>query len=240
MKFPQIVYAESFPQTIKWNFRDTFALLLIPIIFINTCIVGKIFPNIIDVSIADSIFRGILFIAICVLYKTMLVEHWKYFNKAKIKSYLLVFTGAIVLQVIISLTKSILPLGEGSQADDVSIDPNSIPFYTLFIVALGPLFMALIEDIIFRYTLLQKLFISNIIFRVVVILLNSILFGLIHYYNFDGNVIATISFMAAGLFLNLIYIWTRNIWHVLLIHFVNNAVLSLGGVILLKVVTELS
>ncbi|MFW1753918.1 type II CAAX prenyl endopeptidase Rce1 family protein, partial [Acinetobacter wanghuae] len=44
----------------------------------------------------------------------------------------------------------------------------------------------------------------------------------------------------AGLFLNLIYVWTRNIWHVLLIHFMNNAVLSLGGVILLKAVTMLT
>lgn len=46
--------------------------------------------------------------------------------------------------------------------------------------------------------------------------------------------------MSAGLFLNLIYLWTRNIWHVLLIHFLNNAVLSVGGILLLKLVQTLT
>lgn len=70
----------------------------------------------------------------------------------------------------------------------------------------------------------------------ILIMLNSILFGLIHFHNFDGNLVATISFMSAGLFLNLIYLCTRNIWHVLLIHFLNNAVLSVGGILLLKLI----
>ncbi len=34
------------------------------------------------------------------------------------------------------------------------IDPNSIAFFSLLIISLGPLFTALLEDIIFRYTLL--------------------------------------------------------------------------------------
>ena len=146
----------------------------------------------------------------------------------------LVIVGAVLLQAVISLTRSILPVGASREAES-AIDPNSIAFISLLIISLGPLFTALLEDIIFRYTLLQKLFVSPWLWRVVLVLLNSILFGLIHYYNFDGNLVATVSFMAAGLFLNLIYLWVRNIWHVLLIHFVNNAVLSLGGVILLKI-----
>ncbi len=130
-------------------------------------------------------------------------------------------------------TRSLLPVGESIEKES-TIDPNTIAFFSLLIISLGPLFTALLEDIIFRYTLLQKLFVQPWLWRVILVLLNSILFGLIHYHNFDGDLIATISFMVAGLFLNLIYLWTRNIWHVLLIHFVNNAVLSLGGVILLK------
>jgi uncharacterized protein len=239
MKFSKIVQAESFPQTIHWQLRDTFALLMIPLIFINSWLAAKLFVDPVNIAFADSFFRGILFLAICFIYKSMLVEHWQYFNKAKFKSWALVIVGAILLQVIISLVKSVLPI-QPSTEEKEGVDPASIAFFTVLFISLGPLFTALIEDIVFRYTLLQKLFIPVIWIRILVVALNSIIFGLIHYNNFDGNILATTSFMVAGLFLNLIYIWTKNIWHVLLIHFVNNAVLSLGGIILLKIVTTLS
>ena len=169
----------------------------------------------------------------------MLFDHWQKYKQAFLRSTVLVIVGAVLLQVIISVTRSILPVGSSSETES-SIDPNSIAFISLLMISLGPLFTALLEDIIFRYTLLQKLFVKPWLWRIVLVLLNSILFGLIHYYNFDGNLIATISFMAAGLFLNLIYLWTRNIWHVLLIHFVNNAVLSLGALILLEILQKLN
>ncbi|WP_111885383.1 CPBP family intramembrane glutamic endopeptidase [Acinetobacter sp. CFCC 11171] len=233
MTFTQLVRAESFPTHIYWQWRDTFALCILPLILFNSYVLDQFFGVSAQVALGDSIFRGILFIAVCWLYKTMLYTHWQKYKQAFWRSSLLVVVGAVVLQVVISFTRSLLPVGESIEKES-TIDPNMIAFFSLLIISLGPLFTALLEDIIFRYTLLQKLFVQPCLWRVILVLLNSILFGLIHYHNFDGDLIATISFMAAGLFLNLIYLWTRNIWHVLLIHFVNNAVLSLGGVILLK------
>ncbi|WP_180113376.1 CPBP family intramembrane glutamic endopeptidase [Acinetobacter sp. YH12073] len=233
MTFTQLVRAESFPTHIYWQWRDTFALCILPLILFNSYVLDQFFGVSAQVALGDSIFRGILFIAVCWLYKTMLYTHWQKYKQAFWRSSLLVVVGAVALQVVISFTRSLLPVGENIEKES-TIDPNTIAFFSLLIISLGPLFTALLEDIIFRYTLLQKLFVQPWLWRVILVLLNSILFGLIHYHNFDGDLIATISFMAAGLFLNLIYLWTRNIWHVLLIHFVNNAVLSLGGVILLK------
>ncbi|WP_180163252.1 CPBP family intramembrane glutamic endopeptidase [Acinetobacter sp. YH12069] len=233
MTFTQLVRAESFSTHISWQWRDTFALCILPLILLNSYVLDQFFGVSAQVALGDSIFRGILFIAVCWLYKTMLYTHWQKYKQAFWRSSLLVVVGAVVLQVVISFTRSLLPVGESIEKES-TIDPNTIAFFSLLIISLGPLFTALLEDIIFRYTLLQKLFVQPWLWRVILVLLNSILFGLIHYHNFDGDLIATISFMAAGLFLNLIYLWTRNIWHVLLIHFVNNAVLSLGGVILLK------
>ena len=233
MTFTQLVRAESFPTHISWQWRDTFALCILPLILFNSYVLDQFFGVSAQVALGDSIFRGILFIAVCWLYKTMLYTHWQKYKQAFWRSSLLVVVGAVALQVVISFTRSLLPVGESIEKES-TIDPNTIAFFSLLIISLGPLFTALLEDIIFRYTLLQKLFVQPWPWRVILVLLNSILFGLIHYHNFDGDLIATISFMAAGLFLNLIYLWTRNIWHVLLIHFVNNAVLSLGGVILLK------
>lgn len=233
MTFTQLVRAESFPTHISWQWRDTFALCILPLILLNSYVLDQFFGVSAQVALGDSIFRGILFIAVCWLYKTMLYTHWQKYKQAFWRSSLLVVVGAVALQVVISFTRSLLPVGENIEKES-TIDPNTIAFFSLLIISLGSLFTALLEDIIFRYTLLQKLFIQPWLWRVILVLLNSILFGLIHYHNFDGDLIATISFMVAGLFLNLIYLWTRNIWHVLLIHFVNNAVLSLGGVILLK------
>ncbi|OTG80838.1 CPBP family intramembrane metalloprotease [Acinetobacter sp. ANC 5054] len=234
MNFTQLVRAESFPQHISWQWRDTFTLCIVPLIFMNSWLMDKFFGLSVNAGIGDSVFRGILFFTVCWLYKTMLFEHWQKYKQAFWRSTLLVIAGAVLLQVVISLTRSALPLGQAAEQKE-SMDPNSIAFISLLIMSLGPLFTALLEDIIFRYTLLQKLFVSPWIWRVLLVLLNSILFGLIHFHNFDGNLVATISFMVAGLFLNVIYLWTRNIWHVLLIHFFNNALLSLGGLILLKI-----
>ncbi|MCL6236263.1 CPBP family intramembrane metalloprotease [Acinetobacter sp. ANC 5579] len=233
MTFTLLVRAESFPTHIYWQWRDTFALCILPLILFNSYVLDQFFGVSAQVALGDSIFRGILFIAVCWLYKTMLYTHWQKYKQAFWRSSLLVVVGAVVLQVLISFTRSLLPVGESIEKES-TIDPNTIAFFSLLIISLVPLFTALLEDIIFRYTLLQKLFVQPWLWRVILVLLNSILFGLIHYHNFDGDLIATISFMAAGLFLNLIYLWTRNIWHVLLIHFLNNAVLSLGAVILLK------
>ncbi|MFW1753406.1 type II CAAX prenyl endopeptidase Rce1 family protein [Acinetobacter wanghuae] len=198
MKFQEIVRAENFPNQISWQLKDSFALLVIPLIFINAWLASLIFTDQMNIAIADSFFRGILFLILCVIYKSMLIEHWSYFNKAKWKSWVVVIIGAVLLQVMISLTKSILPISATSESFEKSIDPQSIAFFTLLFISLGPLFMALIEDIVFRYTLLHKLFIPNILFRIVVVLLNSIVFGLIHYHNFGGYLIATSSFMVAG------------------------------------------
>lgn len=233
MHFLQKVRAENFPEKIIWGWKDTFAVSILPLIVINGLILEKIFGISIAVSLGDAIFRGLLFISVCYLYKDILLTHWQKYQQTFWRSSIWVVVGAILLQVVISLTRQFLPLGE-RQEERPYIEPEQIAFLSLLIISFGPLFTALLEDIVFRYTLLQKLFIQPWLWRMVLIMLNSILFGLIHYHNFDGNLVATISFMSAGLFLNLIYLWTRNIWHVLLIHFLNNAVLSLGGVLLLK------
>lgn len=235
MRFINIVRAEHFPEKIVWGRKDSFVICILPLILLNTFIIEKFSTSLVLAALGDSIFRGMLFVWVFYLYKDMLFEHWRKYRTAFWRSSLLVIIGAISLQVVISVTRHFLPVIHSGVEDKPQLESANIAFVHLLIIGLGPLFTALLEDIIFRYTLLQKLFIQPWIWRIVLILLNSVLFGLIHYYNFDGNLIATISFMMAGLFLNVIYLWTRNLWHVLLIHFLNNAVLSIGAVIVLEI-----
>lgn len=237
--------AESFPQKIEFSVRDYIALLFVPLIFL----MGYFFTGVlkmepINAALADSLFRAFLFVLICFIYGHLLSSHWKKFQNSKWQSWLLVIIGGIVLQILISLSRQLLP-DEGTTTEIAKnamlTDEKGIPKPSLiiFIIALGPVFTSLIEDIVFRYTLLGKFFIPGKVWRVILVLLNSVVFGLIHFNNFGGNILATTSFMTAGLFLNLVYLWTKNIWHVLLIHAVNNFVLSVLGLLILWLISAL-
>ena len=75
MIFTDAVRAEQFPNRIHWQWRDTFAICIIPLIFLNGYVLESLFGTSVNTAIGDSIFRGILFIVVCALYKRMLIEH---------------------------------------------------------------------------------------------------------------------------------------------------------------------
>ena len=230
--FIQRVSAENFPVKIQWTTRDSLVLLIIPMTLMLGYLLTALDVSKLHVAVVDTLLRGLLFTILCVAYRSMLRHHWQKFCQAFWRSILLVMIGGVLIQVIISMTRSLLPISLETQYDS-SEQAVTLSFISQLFISFAPLFTALIEDIIFRYTLLQKLFVKPLIWRIFIVLANSILFGLIHFQNFSGNLTATISFMSAGLFLNLIYLWTKNIWHVLLIHFLNNTVLSLLASIVL-------
>ena len=236
--FRQRVRAEHWPNRLRWGLRDAFALLMLPLMLLLPACLSALFPLSPAFLInGDVVLRAVLFLALIVLYQDMLAHHWQHFKAGGWRSWALVFSGAIGLQLCISIVKTYLPATAVLGAAEPDIDLPSLGL--MLLLGFGPVLTALIEDIVFRYTLLHKLFTPHRLWRVAVLLGNSVLFGLLHYHNVGGHLLATISFMAAGLYLNLIYVWTRNLWHVLLIHVLNNAALSLGGVVLLMVLQAL-
>lgn len=231
-QFSKLVSAENFLDN-RWAKKDYFALLLVPLIFIVGLTMQYFSTNSLLPAIIDTSLRLMMFVFLIIVYGKMLRQHWNKFKQAWKRSIALVIVGAVVLQIVISSVRSFLPMhGNSSETDIPSlIDPLTASpgmFAVLFYIVLGPIATALIEDIVFRYTLLGKVFQGSMFRKTCILILNSILFGLVHYYNF-GSVIGTIPFMFAGLFLNIIYLWTRNIWHVLLIHAFNNTVLTIGA-----------
>lgn len=187
----------------------------------------------------DTSLRINLFIILCILFNSYLKNEWNKFKKLKYYKWVIILLGAIVLQIIISIIGHYTPtihtneFTNNSSEDIDFLKVSTYVFFMLIYISIGPVVTSLIEDITFRYTLFEKLISNNYIFNSILLICNSILFGVIHYYNFGGHLINTVPYMFAGLFLNCIYLWTRNIWHVLLIHFVNNFVLSFGGILLI-------
>ncbi|MCC5672528.1 CPBP family intramembrane glutamic endopeptidase [Kocuria rhizophila] len=106
--------------------------------------------------------------------------------------------------------------------------------------SLGPTVTALIEDFTFRHALLLRLPVwGRAMPAAALVLVNALVFGLIHVNNVDGHWLLTLSYAGAGLVMNLVYLWTRNIWHVLLMHALNNFLL--GGpltVLLVKLLSD--
>lgn len=142
----------------------------------------------------------------------------------------------ICTQAVISIVGRLIP-GSSAEAvpESTGIDPftaNTSQMVLIVFLTLGPIATAFIEDTVFRHTLLLKLPVwSHPARACLVVVVNAIVFGAIHFHNF-GSFLGTVPYMAAGLCFNLIYLWTRNLWHVLLMHTLNNAILTLGGTIL--------
>ncbi|MGH0421092.1 CPBP family intramembrane glutamic endopeptidase [Bacillus cytotoxicus] len=238
-KFTKLVAAEDFSENV-WTKKDYITLLLIPLIFLAGFITEYFSVKNQLWAIIDTSLRIIMFLFLMVVYAPMLRIHWSKFKLAWKRSVLLIIVGGVLLQILISLIRSLIPGTSTSTRTDVPplIDPLTASpemFMLLIYIALGPIVTGLIEDTVFRYTLLGKILQGGFFRKACIIIGNSILFGLIHYYNF-GSVMDTIPFMFAGLFLNIIYLWTRNIWHVLLIHTVNNTVLTIGALLIIVIV----
>ncbi|MCW1941520.1 hypothetical protein OMD49_27865 [Bacillus anthracis] len=107
--------------------------------------------------------RIIMFILLLAVYAPMLRRHWRKFKLAWKRSVLLIFVGCVLLQIIISLVRSFIPGTSTSTETDVPplIDPLTASpgmFMLLIYISLGPIVTGLIEDTVFRYALLGKIF----------------------------------------------------------------------------------
>jgi membrane protease YdiL (CAAX protease family) len=217
---------------INYGAKEWFSIITIPLVYVSIYLVHLMTDNSLTLEVVDAVLRILIFIILVILFKNLLKEHWHEFRNKSFYKWIFIILGAILLQVIISLASTYLP-----SVDTVPAEPAAGREYDflniswgLYIVlvftSLSPTVTSLIEDIVFKHTLLEKLLSNSVIWNIVLVIVNSIVFGAIHYANFGNSFINTIPYMFAGLFLNLIYLRTRNLWYVLLIHFFNNFILS--------------
>ena len=222
-----------------WSSGDWLAIISIPLIFAANKVAINLAGLSRSVAVVDSLIRVALCVTLLWIYRSMLADHWAKFKAHRWRNIGIVLLGAVTLQVVIMVLGRLLPRPPGSgNSGPVLIDPvtaEGLDIVILFVAALGPLAVVMIEEAVFRHTLLVKLpWWRNRLVAVLGILLNGALFGAIHFYNF-GSFMGTIPYMAVGVLMNLLYLWQRNLWLVMLIHLVNNATLTLGGLILLLI-----
>jgi membrane protease YdiL (CAAX protease family) len=238
LPFREAVRVEELPEHLEWHWIDWVATVTIPLVFATATLTNGLGVSLWTRGFIDLGLRAALCLVLVWAYRRMLARHWQAFNRARWRSLALVVGGAVVMQMIVTGVRSVLPasvIAWGPQAPDdglsAAIDVGSLSVGGLFLftfIALGPLFTAVIEDTVFRHTFLMKIPVwRHAILAVALIIVNGLAFGAVHYYNF-GSFGATLPFAAAGVFFNLVYLWTRNIWHVLGIHLFNNFVLGVA------------
>ncbi|MFC6356400.1 CPBP family intramembrane glutamic endopeptidase [Luethyella okanaganae] len=159
--------------------------------------------------------------------RELLARHWRAFLAVLGRSIGIVLLGMILLLIVTDVVGAALRPFVSNIPETSAAPVASLGFGVLLFASFGPIATALIEDFTFRHTLLMKFPVwGNLAAATLLTLVNAILFGAIHINNFGGQWILTLSFAAAGLLMNLIYLWTRNIWHVLLLHAANNFIIG--------------
>lgn len=211
-----------------WSGRDWVALLAVPAVLLCGWLTSLLSEDVGFRAVTDTVVRIVLFAVLVIANRRLLARHWKAMLKAPWRSAGLIVVGMVAIQVVISLIRALLPAATGSAGETTS-DPESSHIATgvLVFAALGPTVTALIEDFTFRHTLLLKLPVwSTGLLAGALVVVNALVFGLVHFNNFNGQLLLTLSYAGAGLLMNLVYLWTRNIWHVLLMHGLNNFLLA--------------
>ncbi|MDR2976960.1 MAG: CPBP family intramembrane metalloprotease [Streptococcaceae bacterium] len=159
------------------------------------------------------------FLAVILLNRHFLAEQWQIFRKRFWLKLLLAILFVVIAQILLTLVRDGLGLN-AVKADKLSMLEV---FGSLFWSMIPALLAPFTEEIVFRHLLFMKFRASAkpAIFWCLW-LLQSLLFGLIHWVNFNGQILQMVPYMVIGAYFGLIYYFSKNIWQSILTHFIFN------------------
>lgn len=213
-----------------WLFGMTFIIIFI---------VGMLIANYLPINDATKqVFIFIIFLILFVvslrLYGTELKQQWQAF-KAKKVWLKLILSIALVGGIIILLkeVREVLPPGWLNQGN-ADLDGEgmfNLSITTIILSSLQPLLAPFYEEILFRYVMVGRA--SSGGMKVIMLIVQAIIFGLIHTFNFGGNPLATIPYMVVALYFGIIYMIFDNIWMTIIVHWLFNFMNSLLPVLIM-------
>ena len=165
------------------------------------------------------------------LFHDFLKEQWHHYRQKLflrlLVSIILVVGAFLILQVARRMLPSELLQLRTPTGDSLQI---LSPSWTV-LAAVIPFIAPFTEELTFRYLLLGQF--SSKTWRMMMFFVQSILFGLIHWNNFNGNVYAMIPYMVLGLYFGGIYLLSGNIWSSIIVHWMLNTMNSMLPALLL-------
>lgn len=204
--------------------KEFWALLIIPLELIIGNFVGQL--NFINtdknISSAFVIFLSILAFSIMIFaFRKFLISQWLlYWTKWGWLKFIINIGLVYFATFILSLTRTFI--------SSLTVNPKQLLIttgLTLLLNAIPPFLAPFTEELTFRYLLFGKFSKKSI--KWTMFLISSVLFGLIHLANFNGNIIQTIPYMIIGAYFSLIYFFYNNIWGSIFTHWMFNTMNAL-------------
>ncbi|MBO0457469.1 CPBP family intramembrane metalloprotease [Enterococcus hulanensis] len=177
------------------------------------------------------------FVATIYLFHDFLREQWHlYRSRLFLRLLMSIFLTAVAF-LLLRVTREMIPSELLQLRASTNPSPQTLnPSWTV-LAAIIPFIAPFTEELTFRYLLLGKF--SSKFLRVIMLFIQGILFGLIHWTTFNGNVYAMIPYMVLGVYLGLIYLLSKNIWGSIMVHWMFNTMNSMLPALLLLVLNLL-
>ncbi len=196
-----------------------FGMFLLPFIT-QTSLIG--FLKITDMTqlvvLTNFISYVFLMIVVLLMFKSELISDFKRIPSVKhycfgiLKGEALVYGSAVAANLILLY---VFQLSEDSQNQQMI--EQVMATYPLLMASTTVLFAPVIEEVVFRYTIMSRPNLKP----TSALLLSSVLFGLIHVIS-AGDYIYIILYLAMGLALGYVYQRSQNIWYSIGVHFLQN------------------
>lgn len=202
------------------SMKMAFYAILIPIaeLIFGTLLSIPFHSKLVKVIIVDVIFF-LGFLAAIWLFKDVLKRDWKTFKLHFWRGFFLAIGAVVITYLILPVVRMGLNLFIHTSSAAGGLDVLSVQTAGLALVAsLTTLMAPFTEEIVFRHAWFYQWRNRGIVTWLMLIL-SSILFGLFHWNNFNGDVTQMIPYMVVGAWFGLIYYWSKNIWQNILTHF---------------------
>ena len=217
---------------VKFTKKDGLGLLVLPGLMLAGLVIKNVFAsgdNQVLQAAVTALSAALALTLLLFFQGEVLQTAWQTYRQKLWLKVLISIGGMMAMHLIIWACRFVLPRsGESIAVASEEVGQVLAPALAL-LVALPSLMAVFLEELTFRHLLFYKFKTSKLLFPLM-LLVSSVLFGLAHWNNFQGNVLATIPYMFGGAFLALVYAKTKNICYPLGIHLVFNALNVLLGV----------
>ncbi|MFR3686084.1 MAG: CPBP family intramembrane glutamic endopeptidase [Enterococcus sp.] len=220
------------------NKKQWFGLLVIPLELLIGDYIFPLFhltndPKVGLLSSTLLFFTG--FLVMIYLFGDFLKAEWRVYRQKLFRRLLLSIVLVAGIFLLLRVVRGLIPselLELGSSTNDSSQTLN--PSWSV-LAAIAPFLAPFAEELTFRYLLLGKL--TNKALRLIMLFVQGILFGLVHWNNFNGNIYAMIPYMALGVYFGLIYLFSKNIWSSIMVHWMLNTMNAMLPALLLLILS---
>ena len=206
---------------VEWKTKDILTLFVIPLELGLGYLLASLLSGASTLvqSLAPFGLKILSLLLIILFNQDLLSESWGRFTRKLWLKLLFCIAAAFSMYFILSAVRSLV--GIAQSAETMKSITGGLPYGVFLLLSFTPVLAPVTEEVVFRHALFYK-FKEQPLWRILMCLVSSFLFGAVHLGNFGGNLKLTVPYMLIGLLYNLIYYFSKNIWTSITIHLLFN------------------